>query len=471
MIKTVDNFDSNYSIKNDTKSGFSFGNINKNYYLNSSKQESTFIVTLSDFLNKRAEENKIFSFFESNEPKQPEKEIIISVKKDDENYQVQTGNYIGKFRYNNIDIEINSRFNNVFLKRMLNFANDVYLDDVDVAGENTKENFDISKFILYYLFIQKLEKAFLLGLPKAYTTIKHHDINLKGNVDINRFIKKDIPFKGKISSKSRDQVEVEEIIDILHKAVNIIDKSSFSTKNISHIKTHLKQHRSKNFVSNQTFQKALNHKALNNPIFSPYKEILKLAKYIVDQDNLEEKESGRLQTYGFLVDVASLFEIYLIKLLKLHFNDWEIIHEEKLLVYEDLFYRRHMYPDIVMKKDKKVIVLDAKYKRMFFRGRDNSGLGDLDRSDFFQIHTYISYYKNQKYDVIAGGLLYPIEANTENKTNTRSDDCLGDNQTKFIVDGIHLSNVHNISTLLKAEERFIDTIKSIVLNNNITTEN
>lgn len=60
---------------------------------------------------------------------------------------------------------------------------------------------------------------------------------------INKFIKYDIPFQGKISSVSREQKEIQEIIDVLYKAVKIIDKKNKAfLKNISNIKTHLKQY-------------------------------------------------------------------------------------------------------------------------------------------------------------------------------------------------------------------------------------
>jgi 5-methylcytosine-specific restriction endonuclease McrBC regulatory subunit McrC len=85
------------------------------------------------------------------------------------------------------------------------------------------------------------------------------------------------------------------------------------------------------------------------------------------------------------------------------------------------------------------MVFDAKYKRMkFITGIGDEKRGDLDRSDFFQIHTYISYYQNDGYDVIAGGLLYPMEK-VYDKKECFSETLFGkDNTTKFIVDGIEL---------------------------------
>jgi 5-methylcytosine-specific restriction endonuclease McrBC regulatory subunit McrC len=184
---------------------------------------------------------------------------------------------------------------------------------------------------------------------------------------------------------------------------------------------------------------------------------------IINLDSLENNAKGKEQTFGFVIDVSKLFELYLIKLLRLHFsNEWEVIHEDPLPVYNHLFYSRNMFPDIVMKKDNKVMVFDAKYKRMKFRGTKD-GIWDLDRNDFFQIHTYISYYKNDGYDVIAGGLLYPME------TKYKQEECLSqtlfgkNNQTKFIVDGIELVNITDINSIKQSEENFINRIKSALI--------
>jgi len=426
MIKTIDNFYGSYSniFHNKTKYEIKKCNDDLGYSCYIDKYFSSELnITLGQYLQK-SNDTFICSFTDE-EVLKNNNELIISIfnaydpDSQNEYLSVETGNYLGKFEWTysknkQLEINIKSRFSDVFLKRMLNFANDVFLDDVSVfdAKEDNKNDLDYSKFIIYYMFIQKLEKSFLLGLPKAYRNIYHHEMNLKGKVDINRFIKHDIPFKGKISSVSREQKEIQEVIDVLYKAIKIIDKNDFSTKNISHIKTHLNHKRSNNYVSNETIMKAINSKALQNPIYRPYKKVLEYAKFIIDASNLEEQKNGNEKTFGFLVNVAELFEIYLTKLLQHRMPDWEVIHEPKLHAYDKpLFYNRHMYPDIVMKKDNKVMVFDAKYKRMKFRSKNSNGAGDLDRSDFFQINTYMTYYDKQGYKVLAGGLLYPIEKN------------------------------------------------------------
>lgn len=463
MLQTVDNYQ---NILKDTNRYYFKFEMPKKYEKNAIGEKLE--ISLKDYQDEKYTNNIFFTFIKDEEKKKlkNQDDLIISIKKDDENYLVQTGNYVGKFVWDGLEIDIKSRFSNVFLERMLNFANDVFLDDVSVNGKETKD-LDVSKYIIYYMFIQNLEKAFLLGLPKSYRSVKYHEMKLKGKIDINRFIKHDMPFQGKVSSVSREQKEIQEIIDVLYKAVKIIDKSKkFSTKNISHIKTHLKQHKSNKFVSNDRITKAIKSKALQNPIFSPYNKVLEYARFIINGSNLEQSaKDKKTKTYGFLINVAELFEIYVTKLLQKEFSDWSV-SSPKIELYENNFFARKIIPDITMIKDNDVMVFDTKYKRMNMKGRDNFGAGDLDRNDFFQINTYMSYYQNHpnNYNLKVGGLLYPIETAFE-KENCYSDNLFGNSQTKFIVDGIDLSSIdeNNIKEDIPIlEQNFIKRIKASI---------
>lgn len=419
-------------------------------------------VNLKKFTSSKYKNNTFFSFFKDEDKKQAKNadDLIISIEKSDDKYKAQTGNYVGKFTWDGLEIDIHSRFSNYFLERMLNFANDIFLDDVSITGKKVDKNFDISKYIIYYMFVQNLEKAFLLGLPKAYKSVQHHEMKLKGKIDINRFIKSDIPFKGKISSTSREQHEIQEIIDTLHKTIKVIDKSGQGfTQNISQIKAHLKQHRSNSYVSNATINTAMQSKALQNPIFAPYKKVIEYARFIINGNNLEEDDKSKNKTYGFLVNVAELFEIYVTKLLRKDFPDW-IVESPKIELYPNNFFARKIIPDIVMTRGNDVMVFDTKYKRMRMDGRNQYGAGDVDRNDFFQINTYMSYYQQKGYRVIAGGLLYPMKKFDQIKCH--AENWFENDQVKFIVDGIDLSEGDSKELILKAEEVFIGRISSLI---------
>ena len=407
--------------------------------------------------------NKILCFLKDDEKlaQKNEDSLIILLIKQNDTYIAQTGNFVGKFFWHDLEINIGSRFSDSFLKRMLNFANNVFLD-LDVSGHivNKEKDSDISKFVLYYLFVQSLEKAFLLGLPKTYQTINNHETKLKGKVNINAFIRNDIPFKGKISSTSREQKEITEIIDVLHKAVKIIELSQFSTKNITHIKTHLKATKSQFFVSDETIRKALNSKTLQNPIFSPYKQVIEYAKIIIKNHSIEEKKNGNKECYGFIINVAELFEIYVTKLLQKSFPEWTV-SSPKITLYDNpkLFFSRKIIPDIVMQKDNDVVVFDTKYKRMNYHGNSSNGMGDLDRNDFFQINTYMTYYQQQGMKLLCGGLLYPLSG--EHDLNIcHAENWLGNTSVKFLIDGIKVDD--NSELLIKEEDNFIKRLAKVM---------
>ena len=374
----------------------------------------------------------------------------------DDGLYVQTGNFIGSFSHNGIDIEINSRFSNKFLERMLNFANDIYVDDVSLGKSiDAKKNF--SKIVIYYLFIQTLERAFLLGLPKKYKDKSYHEAKVMGKVDMAKFIKNDIPFAGKISSANRERQDIGDIVLLLHKTLKIVQKESKELiRPVINALSCLNEIREPRLITPNVIHNALNSKALHNPIYTPYKKVLEYAKLII-----ENTKSNGKQNFGFLVDVAELFEIYIRKLLQKEFKDWSVT-SPKIELYKDKFFARKIIPDIVMSSGDKVLVFDTKYKRMNMRGKDQYGLGDVDRNDFFQINTYMSYYQNQSKKVIAGGLLYPMEMFSRDRCHSHS--WFENLNTKFIVDGIELTNLNepSIDEIKIKENKFISRIKEYI---------
>lgn len=438
-IVTNDNFCGNYEQKKLSK-----------------KEKKEFSLTLNNYV---AKGGKFLSFLPDSKGK--DDELIISTRMQDDGLYVQTGNFIGSFSHNGIDIEINSRFSNKFLERMLNFANDIYIDDVSLGKSvDAKEN--LSKIIICYLFIQTLERAFLLGLPKEYKDKNYHEAKVMGKVDVAKFIKSDIPFAGKISSTNRERQDMGDIVLVLYKALKIVQKEAKELiKPVVNALSYLSEIRESRLVTPNVVHNALNSKSLHNPIYAPYKKVLEYASLIIENEKAGIKGTGK-QNLGFIVNVAELFEIYMRKLLQKEFKDWSVT-SPKIELYKDKFFTRKIIPDIVMSSGDKVLIFDTKYKRMNMQGKDQYGLGDVDRNDFFQINTYMSYYQNQGKNVVAGGLLYPMDKFS--KVRCHSYSWFGNLNTKFIVDGIELANLNesSIDEIKIKENEFISRIKDIKL--------
>ena len=84
---------------------------------------------------------------------------------------------------------------------------------------------------------------------------------------------------------------------------------------------------------------------------------------------------------------------------------------------------------------------------------------DVDRSDFFQIHTYIQHFLNHK-EVKSGGLLYPISDKQVNFANYSSPYLMNETGVKlnFIIDGMELKEKEEIDNNRQFETEFISRI-------------
>lgn len=373
--------------------------------------------------------------------KNDKEQEVIQIIKDGEKFKAKTGNFIGTIYHNGQIIDITCRFGDYFLQHMLNYANDIYVLDQSFSADENQKDKSQFQYILAHLFVQKLEKAAsVLGFPKAYREQIHRGYDIKGQIDIHYLVTHNIPMRTPLQSKYRDQVAVQEIIDVFYKATKIISKTfnPILVSRISQSVQFMKENRSSALVTAPYIRKAQNHKALQNPLYRDSKDIINIAELIINNFSLMESKKGKSETKAFVIDASELFELYIEKVLKKHLSDkkWQVKAQESLTVYEDSFFEREIRPDIVLENEKDVAVFDVKYKRMQYSGRTQNSAGDVDREDFFQIHTYMAYYHGKvHHNLKLGGLLYPIEA--EIKENIfRS---LTHNDIGFMIDGIGLN--------------------------------
>lgn len=413
---------------------------------------------------------KIIGFKDSHDKTEDENRLILKLyskesDKAEKKYYVQTGLFSGIVFHKKCRFNITTRYGDVFLRRMLNYVNDIYVD-TEKYKASKKEDFNEFQFILAYLFIQTLEKASVLGLPKEYQNVTERSHKVRGRVDINAYLKHDMPFRGKLTSSYRTQKYIQEIIDVLYLALLKLEKTFGKDINdkIFGVKQLLKREYSGIYINQETLLKAKNHRVLSNPLFASFKKVLEYAEIILLDYELtsEEIRDNELETTGFLFDISQLFELYLEKLLAKRFPDWEVKGQEELKLYSSQFYYRKMFPDLVLKHKytNKVIVFDAKFKSMRME-RKPSKISDLDRNDFYQIHTYMQYYQP---DLIFGGLLYPLSKPLITE-NTHSENLFGninEQNVKFIVDGIYVNEEMSMKELLKSEKEFLDRIDVLI---------
>jgi 5-methylcytosine-specific restriction enzyme subunit McrC len=373
-------------------------------------------------------------------------------------YVIQTGLFAGILYHKGFQFNITTPYGETFLNRMLNYINDIYIDNQEAKATQSKQTNEFQN-IIAYLFIQSLEKASVMGLPKVYQTQTQRSHKVRGKIDVNAYLKHDFPFQGKLTTSYREQQYVQEIIDILYLACKKLEQSF--GKDI-HRKIHgiyqlLKQNYSGIYAQHTTLEKAKNHSVLQNPMFGAFKNVLGYAEIILKNESLETlNQKDNLPITGYLFDISELFEVYLEKLLSRHFTDWYVTGQEELNVYSDLFYGRKMFPDLVMKHKEKneIIVFDAKFKKM------RSIKKDVDRSDFYQIHSYIQYYQP---NVLFGGLLFPFSQNIDTvKAHSNSLFGNGKNSNFFVIDGIYVNKDMNMQDITIRENEFLIRIEKLI---------
>lgn len=313
------------------------------------------------------------------------------------NDKILTNNLMGFIGYNDTQIKITSRFasneNDYFLHYMLQKVLCLNIFDLQ-HSTNKDDSFDF----LIYMFTHFFQKAIRQGIFKSYQKREYNDANVRGVIDINRHIKNNIPFNGKIAYNTREYSYDNNITQLIRHTIEYINTKSRGILNINEdIKSGVFQiiEATKRYDKNKR-QSIINKnlKKLNHPYFYEYEPLRKICIQILRHEELKYgREENKI--YGILFDGAYLWEEYIYTILK-DLNFKHPRNKEKMDGINLLNNKWSVYPDFY-NYDKK-IVLDTKYKML---NRNNE---EIDGSDKHQIISYV-YTLGAK----IGGFVYPSE--------------------------------------------------------------
>ena len=356
------------------------------------------IENIKQFANKKIKylkENNLFILSKNSFKDDIENSDIIEL--DEVNNKIYSNNIMGFIGYNDTKIKITSRFasneNDYFLHYMLQKVLCLNIFDLQ-HSTNKDDSFDF----LIYMFLDLFQKAIRQGIFKSYQKREYNDANVRGVIDINRHIKNNIPFNGKIAYNTREYSYDNNITQLIRHTIEYINTKSRGILNINEdIKSGVFQiiEATKRYDKNKR-QSIINKnlKKLNHPYFYEYEPLRKICIQILRHEELKYgREENKI--YGILFDGAYLWEEYIWTILK----DLNFKHPENKtgkgginLLEKDW----EVFPDFYKINNEKNIVLDTKYKRL-----ENK---DIDRNDKHQIISYV-YTLGAK----IGGFIYPSE--------------------------------------------------------------
>ena len=293
---------------------------------------------------------------------------------------LETGNMVGFMGVNGKSISIHSRFSqnareDFFLHYMLSKV--LCINIVNLSHGTTDEQ--IFDFLLY-LFPKLLNEALLQGIYKEYQRNEYNDANVRGVIDINRHLKTNSPFNGRIAYRTREFSYDNHITELIRHTIEYIGKTNFgktllekdeetrrSVAQIISATSHYSRQEREKVIKN-------NLKAISHPYYSRYTPLQKLCLRILRHERIKygEKED---KVYGILFDISYLWEEYLATIL----TRQEFKHPNnrrgagRIYLTKDNLYPR--YPDFYREPDNTII--DAKYKR------------EISRDDVHQMITYM----------------------------------------------------------------------------------
>ena len=321
------------------------------------------------------------------------------------NDRLKTQNLIGFLGYQGEELTIHSRFSqgeqDYFLHYLLQKVLHINLVDFSVSLSYEEQIYQL----LAYLFPYYLQNAMRKGLYKEYKAFHYNDSNVRGNIDIARHLRENIPFTGRIAYHTREMTFDNPMMNLIRHVIEVIKQRGASAHHILEGTPLITQFVAEVIAATPNYNlfdraKVVRQNRLNpikHAYYHEYRQLQRLCLMI-----LERREHDLRQTndkiHGILFDVSWLWEEFLAMLLT---EDYIHPNNRKKTGGVSFFSSRThtVYPDFY-RKDKKLI-LDAKYKRL-----ETSKKG-IAREDLYQLTSYLHILQADK-----AGLLYPSTGRT-----------------------------------------------------------
>ncbi len=330
--------------------------------------------------------------------------VDIQITEEPDALKVSTGNVMGFIGIGNLQMKIQSRFDegrdDFLLHYMLQRVLSYNLFDLNYSSE-----FDDVFDFLMFMFPPLLKSAMRQGIYREYKNYRHNDSNIRGPIDFNRHLAKNVPFVGNVAYSTREYSHDNSMTQLIRHTIEFM-----KTKKFGQFVLGIDNDTKENVMSIQsctpTYNKnergiviGKNLRMKAHPYYTEYRPFQSLCIQILRMDEIKYGERAD-EISGILFNGAWLWEEYVNTVLCSH----GFIHAENLRqkngfkLFKDGTAPR--YPDFYNQD----MVLDAKYKRLGSYDR----VADVDRNDVHQIITYMTALRLNR-----GGFVSPLEHKQE----------------------------------------------------------
>lgn len=275
----------------------------------------------------KSEENAVLvwpnSFQDGNDELRDRYIFRISEKNGIKIDSVTTGNVVGFIGKGNTDIRIHSRFSSgkgektqdYFLYHMLGKVLAINMFDLP-----TSSSADMAFDFLLFFFPKLLKEAMSQGMYKKYVYHEYNDANVRGVIDINRHIRRNIPANGRVAYRTREFSYDNPMTQLIRHTIEFIRRKPFG-KAVLHNDSDTEAYVQQIIQATPTFMARQQQVVINDnlrpmvhPYYTKYAALQKLCLRILRHEKLcYDSKTNDNKIHGLLIDAAWLWEEYVAK--------------------------------------------------------------------------------------------------------------------------------------------------------------
>ena len=240
------------------------------------------------------------------------------------NGKTRTCNIVGFLSDGENEIHIHSRFfesqnEDYFLNYMLQKVLHYNVTINEISSSDNHSYYDL----LVYLFPYYLEEAMRKGFYKEYVYHSYNDGNVRGQIDINRHIRKNVPFIGNIAYSTREYSFDNKLNQLIRHTIEkievtrpfLLNESLTIRNNVKRIKE-LTPSYSHYDLEDVLFENKFN--TIKHGFYEEYTQLQTLCLQILTDERISFGANDQ-KVHGIIIDIAWLWEEYLNLLIKDHF--------------------------------------------------------------------------------------------------------------------------------------------------------
>lgn len=304
-----------------------------------------------------------------------------------------TSHYIGNCTINDVSVKIRPRFGDKLFNHLLQYACNIYLPKGNI---NYAEGYaDNAYWLVGLLWRALLGRALTAGqIPKEYKTESKNLKTYKGHLNIQKHIKTNLVDQSRFFCIYRKLTMNNTINQTIRYTYSVLKEHGVGDA-ISDIASYDRKLESFGVSCPEIKPEAIDKIKFTkmNFIYSP---VMEFSKSIISRHFAEMESNASTQAEAaFFIDMAELWEMYLLRILQNNLSDDYSVYSPNLLtesfLLEDNF--RSIRPDIIIEKDHRIImIIDAKYKRYKTLGKTAQDFSAVSREDLYQMTTYLYHY-------------------------------------------------------------------------------